>query len=322
MADTGEVNTSLNRRRFLAQSSAALAGGVLARNAFADQPKPDEPIIDIHQHTHYHGRSDEQLVKHQRAMGITTTILLPAGQAVKRPSTHEGRSNGLAARTGGNDTVATVAKKHPKEFLFGANEVPDLPNMQKELEKFLKAGAVIIAEQKFNVECDSKFVWAVAEVAQEFGVPVLMHFQHQSYNLNFHRFHRTLEKFPKVNFIGHAQTWWGNIDAKHVQKNLYPKGPVTAGGLTDKYLSNYENMFGDLSAGSGLNALIRDEEHTKGFFERHQDQLLYGSDCADTIGRGPGCQGSRTLLAVRRNSKTKPIERKILFANAKKLFRL
>ena len=224
MADTGEVNTSLNRRRFLAQSSAALAGGVLARNAFADQPKPDEPIIDIHQHTHYHGRSDEQLVKHQRAMGITTTILLPAGQAVKRPSTHEGRSNGLAARTGGNDTVATVAKKHPKEFLFGANEVPDLPNMQKELEKFLKAGAVIIAEQKFNVECDSKFVWAVAEVAQEFGVPVLMHFQHQSYNLNFHRFHRTLEKFPKVNFIGHAQTWWAILMRSMCRKTCTRKG--------------------------------------------------------------------------------------------------
>ena len=173
------MKSTLNRRRFLGQSS-ALLGGLLCHDALAEEKQPTEPIIDIHQHTHYHGRNDEQLVKHQRAMGITTTILLPAGQAVKRPSTHEGRSNGLAARTGGNDTVATVAKKHPKEFLFGANEVPDLPNMQKELEKFLKAGAVIIAEQKFNVECDSKFVWAVAEVAQEFGVPVLMHFQHQS----------------------------------------------------------------------------------------------------------------------------------------------
>ena len=311
-----------NRRQFLAQTSAALATGTLCRDAFADQPKPAEPIIDIHQHTHYHGRSDEQMIKHQRAMGVTKTILLPAGRPVKRPSTHEGRSNGLAARTGGNDTVQAIAKKHPKEFLFGANEVPDLPGMQKELEKYLKAGAAIIAEQKFKVECDSKYVWAVAEVAQEFGVPVLLHFQHQSYNLNFHRFHRTLEKFPKVNFIGHAQTWWGNIDAKHVQKNLYPKGKVMPGGLTDKYLANYKNMFGDLSAGSGLNALIRDEDHTKEFFERHQDQLLYGSDCADTIGRGPGCQGSRTIAAVRRNSKTKAIERKLLFANSKKLFKL
>jgi len=318
--DNRPMRTSFSRRRFFASTTGAVATGCLLRDTSAAEPK--EPIIDIHQHTHYHGRSDEQMIKHQRAMGITTTILLPSGRPVKRPSTHDGRSNGLAARTGGNDTVLKIAKKFPKEYLFGANEVPDLPGMQKELEKFLKAGAVIIAEQKFKVACDSAHVWAVAEVAQEFGVPVLMHFQHGSYNLNFDRFHRTLEKFPKVNFIGHAQTWWGNIDAKHDQKKMYPSGKVTPGGMTDKYLKNYPNMFGDLSAGSGLNALIRDEAHTKEFFERHQNQLLYGSDCADTIGRGPGCQGSRTLAAVRRNSKNKTIERKLLYANSKKLFKL
>jgi len=250
------MKKNFSRRHFLASSSAALATGSVFQDAVAADK---EPIIDIHQHTHYHGRTDEQMIKHQRAMGITTTILLPSGKPVKRPSTHEGRSNGLAAKTGGNDTVQAIAKKYPKEYLFGANEVPDLPGMQKELEKYLKAGAVVIAEQKFKVECDSKYVWAVAEVAQEFGVPVLMHFQHGSYNLNFNRFHRTLEKFPKVNFIGHAQTWWGNIDKKHDQKKMYPSGKVTPGGLTDQYLKNYRNMYGDLSAGSGLNSLIRDE---------------------------------------------------------------
>ena len=81
-------------------------------------------------------------------------------------------------------------------------------------------------------------------------------------------------------------------------------------------------MYGDLSAGSGLNSLIRDEEHTKGFFERHQNKLLYGSDCADSIGRGNGCQGSRTIAAVRRIASSEKIERKLLFENARKLFKL
>ena len=188
------MHSTLSRRRFLGSTTAAIATGSLLHDAVAAD---EEPIIDIHQHTHYHGRTDEQMIKHQRAMGVTTTILLPSGRPVKRASTHEGRSNGLAAKTGGNDTVLKIAKKYPKEYLFGANEVPDLPGMQKELEKYLKEGAVIIAEQKFKVECDSKYVWAVAKVAQEFGVPVLMHFQHNSYNLNFDRFHRTLEKFPE-----------------------------------------------------------------------------------------------------------------------------
>ena len=96
-----------------------------------------------------------------------------------------------------------------------------------------------------------------------FGVPVLMHFQHQTYNTDIHRFYKLLEKFPAVNFIGHAQTFWGNIDAAVSQKDLYPKGKIVAGGITDRYLRDYPNMYGDLSAGSGLNAMTRDEDHAR-----------------------------------------------------------
>ncbi|MGE0760043.1 MAG: hypothetical protein AB7O38_23725, partial [Pirellulaceae bacterium] len=136
------------------------------------------------------------------------------------------------------------------------------------------------------------------------------------------RFHKMLEKFPKTNFIGHAQTMWGNIDKNHVQEQLYPKGKVTPGGLTDRYLRDYPNMYADLSAGSGLNALTRDEDHTPGFFERHQDKLIYGSDCADRFGQGKECQGAQTIAAVRRFATSKAIERKLLYENAKKLFRI
>jgi predicted TIM-barrel fold metal-dependent hydrolase len=306
----------LTRRQFLIASAAAAPA--LALGA-AEAP---EPIIDIHQHTHYHDRTDQQLLAHQRAMGITTTILLPSGRPVERESTHAGKSNGLAARTGGNETVLEFARKHPQEFLFFANEVPDLPEARPEIEKFLKLGARGIGEQKFNVECDSPPILALAELAQEYNMPILLHFQHGTYNKGFERFHKVLEKFPRVNFIGHAQTWWGNIDRNHDPKALYPGGRVTAGGLTDRYLADYPNMFADHSAGSGLNALLRDEEHTRAFLARHQDKLLYGSDCADTLGRGPGCQGARTLATIRRLAPSREVERKILFENSKRLFKL
>ena len=111
-----------------------------------------------------------------------------------------------------------------------------------------------------------------------------------------------LEKYPDTTFIGHAQTWWANIDKNYKDdtSNLYPKGKVAPGGLTDRYLSDYPNMFGDLSAGSGLNALTRDEEHARDFIQRHQDKLIYGSDCNDLVGTIPGCQGAQTIAAVRR----------------------
>jgi len=132
-----------------------------------------------------------------------------------------------------------------------------------------------------------------------------------------------LEQYPKVDFIGHAQTWWANIDRNHHDQTvLYPKGPVTPGGLTDRYLSDYPNMYGDLSAGSGLNALTRDEAFTADFLGRHQNKLLFGSDCTDVEGRGPRCQGAQTIAAIRRLAANRDIERKLLHDNARKLLRL
>lgn len=293
---------TFTRREFLITSAAAAASV-----AFAQDSTP-EPIIDIHQHTDYSGRTDEQLIAHQRKMGITHTVLLPAG-----------RFFGLEAQASGNDRVAEVARKLPGEFSYFANEVPYLSEARDEIRRVLKGGAVGIGEQKFMVDSDSRAVTIVAEIAQEFGVPVLLHFQFGRYNTSYERFPKILERFPKVNFIGHAQTFWANIDAKAEQKVLYPKGPVTPGGLTDRYLSEYPNFFADMSAGSGLNALLRDEEHARAFISRHQDKLMYGSDCNDTVGEGQKCSGAQMLAAIRRFSESKAVERKLLYGNAKRV---
>jgi predicted TIM-barrel fold metal-dependent hydrolase len=281
-----------------------------------------EPIIDIHQHVNFHDRSNAQLVAHQRAMGVTTTILLPAGRSANTPSTHGGSSNGLQAEAGTNEACYKLAREHPGEFLFGANEVPDLPDAIQVIEKYLKLGAKVIGESKFGVESDSPEMQKIYELAQEYDVPVLMHWQHNKYNYGLDRFHKMLEKYPRVNFLGHAQAWWANIDKNHQEEVVYPKSKVTAGGLTDRLLRDYPNMYGDLSAGSGLNALLRDEEHTQEFLDRHQDKLLFGSDCADPSPRFPQCQGANTIEAIKRLSPNKEVERKLLFENAQKLFRL
>ena len=136
-----------------------------------------------------------------------------------------------------------------------------------------------------------------------------MHWQFKMYNYGFERFHKMLEKFPRVNFLGHAQTWWANIDRNHTDQTvLYPKGPVTPGGLTDRYLTNYPNMYGDLSAGSGLNALTRDEDFTRDFVTRQRDKLLFGSDCSCREGGGPKCLGAQ-IIASRRPPRGRSADR-------------
>ena len=67
---------------------------------------------------------------------------------------------------------------------------------------------------------------------------------------------------------------------------MYPKGRVKARGLTEELLQDYGNLYADLSAGSGLNAITRDPEFYRGFIERHSRKLVWGSDCDCHDGKG------------------------------------
>ncbi len=244
-------------------------------------------------------------------MGVDLTVLLPAGSRL-----------GLDADVYGNDSVIALAGRFPDEYVYFANEVPGLPETQEVLERYLRTGARGIGEQKFPVECDSQAMQLVYSIAREFDVPVLMHFQHNAYNTGIERFHTMLERYPTVDFIGHAQTWWGNIDKQHDQATMYPKTRVTPGGITDRLLSHYGNMYGDLSAGSGLNSMLRDEDHARDFLQRHQDRLVWASDCNDTLGEGSDCIGSKGLAAIRRLAPNAQSVRKILSGNAARLLKL
>jgi uncharacterized protein len=303
---------SSTRRNFIRASTCGLAAVLTPRTLWSAAPAKPEPIIDMHQHVQYSGRTDDVLVKHQRTLGVTTSILMPSGD---RGKDHPGGSSEHGA-------VLALSQKYPGEFLFFANENTNHPDAPKIIEQQLRKGAIGIGEQKFHVDCDSPLLWRIAEVAREFDVPILLHFQHGAYNRNIERFHRTLEKFSTVKFIGHAQAWWATIDKKHVPGSDYPKGAVTPGGITDRYLSDYANCYAELSAGSGNNAIVRDEEHFRGFIARHANKLMYGSDCSEGTGRAPVCFAARTLDAVRRLSPSKQVERQILHDNARRLLKL
>ncbi|MBO9620307.1 MAG: amidohydrolase family protein [Niabella sp.] len=318
-----------NRRDFIKNSSFLGTGFLAMTSVKADVLRQvftsaaDERIIDIHQHTNYIDRSDDALLAHQKTMGVTHTILLPSGHPMSRGTTHYGVSNGLQAKATPNEACYQLAQQHKGTYFFGANEVVDAPGATKEIEKYLKLGACVIGEIKYNIDCDAEEMQAIYRLAQEYDVPVLMHFQYKMYTWGLERLHNMLTRYKKVKFIGHAQTWWANIDKSYSDQNeLYPKGKITPGGLTDMLLTKYDNVYGDLSAGSGLNALTRDEAFTTSFLRRHQDKLLYGSDCADAVGTGSACTGWQAIQAIKKLAPDKNAERKIFFNNANALFRL
>jgi predicted TIM-barrel fold metal-dependent hydrolase len=317
----------LSRRKFLAASAAAVLAGCARHHCSPAQDsalrtQDSDGIIDIHQHTNYSGRSDEQLLAHQKNMGVTQTILLPAGHPYERPSTHMGKSNGLAVQAGANETCYRLTQDYPSEYFFFANETPDVEDTRAEIERYLKLGARGIGEQKFNIDVESPAFDVIAGLARDYGVPVLCHFQVGMYNHGYRRFWRVLEKYPGVRFIAHAQTTWVNVDRNAVDNPsaLYPKRPYAAGGVTDQYLHDYENFYTDISAGSGLNSLTRDHERARAFLLVHQDKIMYGSDCNDRVGKPPACQGALTIAAIRQLAPSTAIARKILHDNAARMF--
>jgi len=105
-----------------------------------------DPIIDIHQHTNYANRSDVELLRHQRHMGVTQTILLPAGSPSDTPATMKGKANGLFAGAGGQ--VAERQGADGGEWLG-----PDLRQTFERLSRMRCQDPVQIGTKAQNLPC-------------------------------------------------------------------------------------------------------------------------------------------------------------------------
>ena len=333
----------LGRREFLKVGLGAAAAPLLSASP------QSEPILDIHQHTLYAGRSNQQLVAHQRYQGVTITNLL-AGDGW------------MLSELGGNADCAALQARYPDQFVRFAcadpvegrmldvggvaldGPVDDLRPRRESLAGLswpapavkLRAaglgtgrrrGAIGIGELKFHVPVDSPEMGRVYKLAEELRVPVLLHFEYHHYNLGFENLEKVLKRYPMVHFICHAQTWWGHISADVDPSDLYPKGPVKPGGLVDKLLADYPNIHGDLSAGSGLNAITRDPEFSRGFLKRHSRKLIWGSDCECRDGKGAGMKGGyciagRCLATLRKLAPNHRDLRRMLYDNGAELLGL
>jgi predicted TIM-barrel fold metal-dependent hydrolase len=180
-------------------------------------------------------------------------------------------------------------------------------------------------------------------LAAELKVPILVHFQEVPhtpdegvFSTGFKHFEAVLKAFPKTTFIGHADAFWANVSADYANQDAYPKGKIKRGGVTDRLLSDYPNLYGDLAAYSGNNALSRDPEFAADFLKRHQDKLIYGSDCACRDGRGAGismvnnppaahmigkCM-ARETLAILKKQASPAAYKKMVWENAHRVYRL
>jgi len=182
------------------------------------------------------------------------------------------------------------------------------PDLEQVLTRAVKDGAQGFGEMKFHVAADGP------ELRRAYA----------------------LKANPKTTFIGHADAFWANLSADYHDEAAYPTGPIKRGGVTDRWLGEFPNLFGDLSANSGNNGLSRDPEFTADFLKRHQDKLLFGSDCSCSDGRGSGVSQSNNPAAARMAGKcvaretlgllkaqaSPDVRQKIVWGNVHRLLRI
>lgn len=133
---------------------------------------------------------------------------------------------------------------------------------------------------------------------------------------------QALAKFPKTKFLGHSPAFWAEIsgDVTAASKHGYNAGKIAEGGAVVRLMRKYPNLYGDLSAGSGYNALNRDHQFAWLFLNEFADRLFFGQDvCCDTH----NMQHKEFLLkALADGHITKEVYEKIVWKNADKLLKL
>ena len=273
----------MNRRAFLNSVGAAVSALPLA----AQQEGRSEwggPVVDCHHHMR---RTPEANIAHLDGSGMSNAMIL--------------------ARDTSAGQIAAIRTQYPGRILgwFASTDITK-PDAEELLTKAVKAGAIGLGELKSHVAAAGPELRRVYALAAELGVPVLVHFQEVphtptegTFATGFKEFEAVLKAYPKTRFIGHADAFWANISADYDNESAYPTGKIKPGGITDKLLADYPNLFADLSANSGNNALSRDPEFTKGFLKRHESKLIFGSDCACTDGRGGGISQAGNPAAAR-----------------------
>ena len=248
--------------------------------------------IDIHVHTMMYPeisfpRGDgsnyatpEELMTMYDAWGIERGCLLPE------------ITNECCLTASTSEEVCMISRKYPDRFYWFCNLTPLMGGNSAHydfgpiLEHYKKLGAKGVGEVCYNLPFDCPMSDNLLRCCAEHDMPIIIHIGATLGNtygvyddFGLPRIENMLKKYPQLRVIGHSQCFWAELsgDITEDKRNLYPAGPVSEGRI-HALLRAYPNLYCDLSAGSGCNAMLRDEDHAFRFLEEFKDRVMFGTD--------------------------------------------
>jgi len=252
-------------------------------------------FIDIHVHTwripgppNLSGKgfysTPEQLIQRYDKLGIEQGVLLPG---VNPECSYAPQSN---------QDIMAVCQEYPGRFIPFCNVDPravsnssDAP-LDHLLGYYKDQGYKGIGEICANLPFLDPKVQNLFKHVEKVEFPLTFHIAAQIGNIyglyddpGLPQLERSLQRFPKLKFFAHSQTFWAEMGRLRTPADRYgyPNYPIDEEGVVPALFRRYENLYGDLSAGSGCNALKRDRDYAVQFLTEFQDRLMFGTDiCA------------------------------------------
>jgi len=245
-------------------------------------------FIDVHAHAYlWPGprkfSTAKELLDRYETLGVERGVLLP----LVNPEVYLPQSN---------EEILKIVEEYPSRFVAFCNVDPraltnsaDAP-LGDVLRYYRDQGCRGIGEVMPNLPFRHPMVQNLFRHVQEVGFPLTFDMSTRvggQYGLyddpGLPQLEASLRRFPDLVFLGHGPPFWAEIAQlrEDTDRRGYPKCPVEEEGAVPRLMRKYPNLFGDLSAGSGYNALVRDPEYAVRFLEEFQDRLLFGLDiCA------------------------------------------
>lgn len=253
-------------------------------------------IIDSHNHPNYWNMTCEKIVENMKKYNIDRTWLLSleTPEFEYSPEYHRITWGDQSGPIPFAHCLACV-ENHPDKFVLGYAPDPRSLYAISKLEAAIESyGVRVYGEVMLRMMYDNPDAISVFRYCGERGLPVIVEINYGIgdggpyatpgywYGGGIDAFERTIRQCPDTVFLGHGPGFWAHISGDDLYlETSYPQGPVVPGGKVPEMMRTYDNLYCDLSAGSGLTALMRDVSFSKSFLLEFQDRVLFGRDIWD-----------------------------------------
>ena len=247
-------------------------------------------FIDVHAHAYLFdsppqdGKTQfctvDEILKRYDELNIEKGILLP----LIGPETYLPQSN---------QEILEICRQHPDRFVPFFNIDPrgisnsEFTDFSPWINWFKEHGCKGVGEFMPNMYFRDPRVINMFRQFEAAGLPVIFDdtvYVNYRYGLvdepGLPQLEMILHSFPKLIMLGHGPAFWsemGKLETVY-DRGTYPSYPISEEGAVPKLFRRCPNLWGDLSAGSGYNALARDVDYAIHFLNEFQDRLCFGTD--------------------------------------------